>query len=761
MDFKKIIKMFDNTAINEQVGPSATSAVARASGIADPNKIRPGQKITIPTAGGGFATTTVKPGDTLSGIIKQMQGRQDFQVDTRSRAVKPADPITPVPAQTTPGGGPGTQQELARRLGQNAPYTPPGLQSARMAPGQTSAATTPDATAPATNTATLATTPATPDTEIKPDSGFTPAQEKWLGGADRTDPYILSRMRSAVPGAATGSGENLGKGSYFTPQKPAADDKTQAVPTDTGMEMKPLNTQSGNNTTQNFAEEELQDLDEELAEAFNDMLRLSGLQLNEKAPPGAKAERMVKHIKKGYAKDGKLSDKEKSIAFATAWKAHNAGKLDEGVNFVEMMRETEQTLEEMISELHNEITEYKMTGHMGDKLRDAMELHRHSKNKLMGETTDNVVHEDDTLNELARLAGLTEVDLQPKEKSLSQSFKDVVDTYKTGLGMTPDRFTPADPNKPFGPKKEQVKECDDNMQMDQKDTINVSTNMSSDGNKSVNISAQGEKAEELLSMLKLAGMGDKMPRVSDGVDMDHPGAIEIHGTMDADGAEQLARSLRSKSRDEEMMDEGGVPIQQIPPVEPKPGERTWPYSPQPGGSAHADAEGRRVTPRAPAALEEIDKELDEAKKKTRVTKHANTPDEEYQTVASITRQGNDLNREKKQFANMPKAGDNPMATDYMLDEELSALLDSVLVKEVDPRRPPGDTGIADIYTAGKGIAPPSPDEGPINYPKKIQPQQLKATEPSMKNMPLPKTAPEPSMKNMPLPKGQEPRTKPM
>ena len=46
----------------------------------------------------------------------------------------------------------------------------------------------------------------------------------------------------------------------------------------------------------------------------------------EKAPPGAKAERMVKHIKKGYAKDGKLTDKEKSIAFATAWKQHNKEK---------------------------------------------------------------------------------------------------------------------------------------------------------------------------------------------------------------------------------------------------------------------------------------------------------------------------------------------------------------------------------------------------------------------------------------------------
>ena len=41
------------------------------------------------------------------------------------------------------------------------------------------------------------------------------------------------------------------------------------------------------------------------------------------APPTAKAERMVKHIKKSYSKDGKLTDREKSIAYATAWKHHN------------------------------------------------------------------------------------------------------------------------------------------------------------------------------------------------------------------------------------------------------------------------------------------------------------------------------------------------------------------------------------------------------------------------------------------------------
>lgn len=51
------------------------------------------------------------------------------------------------------------------------------------------------------------------------------------------------------------------------------------------------------------------------------------LMLDEKAPPGAKYERMVKHIKKGYSKDGELTKKEKGIAYATAWK--EKGKKEE------------------------------------------------------------------------------------------------------------------------------------------------------------------------------------------------------------------------------------------------------------------------------------------------------------------------------------------------------------------------------------------------------------------------------------------------
>ena len=56
----------------------------------------------------------------------------------------------------------------------------------------------------------------------------------------------------------------------------------------------------------------------------------------ESAPPTAKGERMVKHIKKGYADDGKLTDKEKSIAYATAWKQHNKEK-NESINTGEDM----------------------------------------------------------------------------------------------------------------------------------------------------------------------------------------------------------------------------------------------------------------------------------------------------------------------------------------------------------------------------------------------------------------------------------------
>jgi len=54
-------------------------------------------------------------------------------------------------------------------------------------------------------------------------------------------------------------------------------------------------------------------------------MKKEDVELDEVAPPGKKYERMVKHIKKGYSKGG-LTDKERSIAYATAWKEKNKAK---------------------------------------------------------------------------------------------------------------------------------------------------------------------------------------------------------------------------------------------------------------------------------------------------------------------------------------------------------------------------------------------------------------------------------------------------
>lgn len=67
--------------------------------------------------------------------------------------------------------------------------------------------------------------------------------------------------------------------------------------------------------------------------------------IQEKAPPGAKYERMVKHIKKRYAQDGLngLTDKEKAIAYATAWKQYGKTRKEEVEQLDERRREEKGT----------------------------------------------------------------------------------------------------------------------------------------------------------------------------------------------------------------------------------------------------------------------------------------------------------------------------------------------------------------------------------------------------------------------------------
>ena len=110
--------------------------------------------------------------------------------------------------------------------------------------------------------------------------------------------------------------------------------------------------------------------------------------------------------------------------------------------------------------------------------------------------------------------------------------------------------------------------------------------MSSDGNKSVSINADGDAADQLMQMLKMAGLG--------------------------------------------------------------------------GGETHAKL--------AIAVPTNSGEEVEEA-----TEQYANTPEEEYAGVNTITDQGEDMNRQKKQFAGLPRQGDNPMAPQQPVAEEIDPI----------------------------------------------------------------------------------------
>jgi hypothetical protein len=96
------------------------------------------------------------------------------------------------------------------------------------------------------------------------------------------------------------------------------------------------------------------------------------------SPEKVKEELKGGQVKLDKNKNGKLDSQD--------FKMMSKKKVKEGVNFAEMMKETQMTIEEMLEGLQQEIAEFKATGSMGEKLRDALDVHKYSgKDKIMGE----------------------------------------------------------------------------------------------------------------------------------------------------------------------------------------------------------------------------------------------------------------------------------------------------------------------------------------------------------------------------------------
>jgi len=138
---------------------------------------------------------------------------------------------------------------------------------------------------------------------------------------------------------------------------------------------------------------------ERVAGAVLNKLR-HGEELDEKAPPGAKAERMVKHIKKAYSKDGKLTPKEKSIAYATAWKAHNKGQVEEAVKFGDTVKNSTGKMTKV------KVAEGKEAIRQHPIYTDKDAWNHYKKELDEQEMMDGVRDVQQELDEIAKLAGV-------------------------------------------------------------------------------------------------------------------------------------------------------------------------------------------------------------------------------------------------------------------------------------------------------------------------------------------------------------------
>ncbi len=444
--------------------------------------------------------------------------------------------------------------------------------------------------------------------------------------------------------------------------------------------------------------------------------------VQEKAPPGAKAERMVKHIKQGYAKDGKLTDKEKSIAFATAWKAHKKGKveesrrLSEGVNFTEMLKKHSMTLEEMMKELSNDIMEFKRSGHVSDTLKDCMSVYEYGKQQLtdgqhtqhaldlnpdlkrqaqppkptvlgkvgdiakkgldvltgpddeglMRDLAKRMYNEDEELKELARLAGLTLDESSVRQNSYAttgpEGYNALMQMSNTsGIEIDPDEETQmATVTVLPGVHPEASAALHKLVQQKLLKPIadfthrNVGAVPTRPGVYEQDDFEEGNEFSGELAKAKAAGKkefevdGKKYP-VKEDTQLDECGMSPMGSAaqqMDQEqGKMNISTNISSDGHKNVSINADGDAADQLMAMLKMAGL---------GGATQKSIAIAIPTGSAEGMPEEVS-EAD--------AEYANVPKEEYEGVDAIVNQGDDMNRQKKQFADKPKAGDNPMATE--------------------------------------------------------------------------------------------------
>ena len=262
--------------------------------------------------------------------------------------------------------------------------------------------------------------------------------------------------------------------------------------------------------------------------------------VDEVAPPGAKAERMVKHIKQSYAKDGKLTPKEKAIAYATAWKAHKAGKVEEAAAAIKTLTDSGMTVQQITegwshivkaakytkkTVLESYVDAYDRSLSTEGVVSSVVDMVKQGAKKV----ADVVAPDDEALmKDLAQKAGVTAKELQ-----------------KTNPGDA-DNFVKG--GKQLGIFKEEtcsecgMAECACPAADEQEGTMNVSVNVDTNGTKSMSVNATGDEAAKLAEILKLAGLGGEPQQVYS--------PVEVVGNENDEAEEAVEEELANEPDEE-------------------------------------------------------------------------------------------------------------------------------------------------------------------------------------------------------------------
>jgi hypothetical protein len=206
--------------------------------------------------------------------------------------------------------------------------------------------------------------------------------------------------------------------------------------------------------------------------------------------------------------------------------------LKEGINFAEMMKETDSNVSEMMNELQKDINAYKQTGHCSDRLEAFLKVHHHGK-KVMDEAVPkgpSFAPQDAIALDKPTAPFVPSRTQGPAPSMTSRAVSAAADIAKKGIDLMKgpddeqllrDLRTKSTMEEAADAELEKLAELagltmesrvSENTSFDmgsvQDSNINISTNMSTNGDKNVTITASGDQAAELLQMLKIAGLGD-------------------------------------------------------------------------------------------------------------------------------------------------------------------------------------------------------------------------------------------------------------